>query len=49
MTEKQYLLVLNLYHDYEEAFLSLGESVKEQFFDLLFSRKGFIPTPQSKG
>ena len=42
MTEKQYQLLLNLYHEYNAAFISLAPSIQDAFYDLLFARKGFI-------
>lgn len=45
MTEKQYQLLLALYHEYNEAFISLSATVQDAFYDCLYARKGFVPSP----
>lgn len=38
MTEKQYQALLNLYHDYQDAFLVLPLEIRSKFYDRLYSR-----------
>lgn len=45
MTEKQYAILLNLYHEYNAAFISLNAKIQDAFYDVLFARKGFISSP----
>lgn len=39
MTRKQYAILLELFHQYNAAFQSLDEKIKELFFDYLYCRK----------
>lgn len=38
VTEKQYQALLNLYHDYQDAFLVLPLEIRSKFYDRLYSR-----------
>lgn len=37
MTDKQYAVLLNLYHEYTEAFNGLPYNIKQEFFMRLYS------------
>jgi hypothetical protein len=41
MTEKQYYLLLDLYHEYNDAFRSLPQSIQDAYYDILFGRAIF--------
>lgn len=36
MTEKQYSILLLLYHDYHEAFESLSQEIRDKFYRKLY-------------
>ena len=39
MTEYQFTILLNLYHEFREAFVSLDQKIKDEFYDKLFDKK----------
>lgn len=39
LTDKQYNVLLNLYNEYFDAFLTLSDKIKEQFFARLYSKE----------
>lgn len=45
MTHLQYKLLLKLYHNYNAAFISLDSKIQDAYYDILFGRKGYIPSP----
>lgn len=38
MSDKQYQVLLDLYHEFNEAFLTLDQAVKSAFFDRLYAK-----------
>jgi len=49
MTRKQYQLILALYHNYNEAFKSLSQEIKDKYFDILYSHnQQFTDSPIKK-
>lgn len=45
LTEQQYLILLNLYHNYNDAFITLNGNIQDAFYSRVMDRKGFVPTP----
>ena len=45
MNAKQYQTLLDLYHNYNEAFITLDSHIQDAFYNILFERKGFVPSP----
>lgn len=38
MSDKQYAILLDLFHEYNEAFLSLSNEVKAKFYEKLYAK-----------
>ena len=43
MTEKEYNIILNLFHEFNEDFYLIRQSVRDNFYDILYGRKKVIP------
>ena len=38
MSEKQYQILLDLFHEYHDAFLTLSQEVKAKFYEKLYAK-----------
>jgi len=49
MTEKQYQILLELYHEYNEAFECLSAEIKTKYYNLLYHQAHYKPYVSTVG